>query len=106
MKGAPGLGSMAGHLAVLERQRGRPAEVVADAEAERVEYPFVLEHVWLWFNELGGRRTGHGAGPNPLSHTEVIAWATLREICPTPEEVQLLMRLDAAVLASTRETKA
>jgi hypothetical protein len=49
--------------------------------------------------ELSGTRTSNGFGPNPISFTEMQAWAILNGIAPTPWEIRLLRRLDAATLA-------
>lgn len=49
--------------------------------------------------ELSGSRTSNGFGLNPISFTEILSWATLAGVAPTPWEVRLLKRLDAATLA-------
>lgn len=35
---------------------------------------------WTAFNDLSGRRTGNGFGPNPISTSEIVAWLNLHEI--------------------------
>lgn len=105
-KGAPDLGPMAAHLASIERQTGRRPVARDPFEGiDTADCPEVREYVWDWFVELATRRTGGAVGPNPLSHGELLAWATLTERDLTPEEVRLLMRLDDVALATLREAK-
>lgn len=76
-----------------------------DGATEEFALPEVLASVWEDFHELAARRTGGPAGPNPLSHQEVLAWALLTERDPTPWEVRLLLLLDDAMLTTLREAK-
>lgn len=103
VKGAANLGDMAAHLASIERQTGR-RPVAAEAEVE-AECPEPFAHVWDWFYELASRRGAGVAGPNPLTHGDVQAWATMTGRDPTPTEVRLLLRLDDCWLAVTREAR-
>lgn len=56
-------------------------------------------HLWEWFQELNGARTGNGFGPNPLPFTEISAWSALTGRSPRPWEVQAIRLLDAAYIA-------
>lgn len=107
VKGAPNLGSQASAIASFERQMGRKMAVAPKVkDGERViegthELPPLLEYVWDWFQELAGRRT-MGMAPNPITHADVLAWSRVTDRDVTPWEVQLLLRLDDAMLASLR----
>jgi hypothetical protein len=94
----------------LHRRSGKFLEGVAEELVQHCEKsaasrnyrgapPFVLDYVWGWFCELSGARTSNGFGLNPISFTEILAWAQLAGVAPTPWEVRLLKRLDAATLA-------
>lgn len=54
--------------------------------------------IWSWFVEISGTRTYHAAGPNPISHAEIEAWARLHRWPLQPHHVALLRTLDAAWL--------
>lgn len=68
-------------------------------------------HLLDWFNELSASRSGNGYGPNPISYSELLAWARLTHRRPSPGEIAILRRLDeevirhAAAEADKRETK-
>lgn len=51
-----------------------------------------------WFGELASARTSSGFGGNPISYSEVKAWAELTGRKPSPLEVNALRRLDARYL--------
>lgn len=73
---------------------------------EPAPLPWALRHIWEWFHELAGRAGSNGFGPNPLSYTEIAAWARLTGRHPQPHEVQLLLRLhDAWRVAITPKPK-
>lgn len=52
-----------------------------------------------WFGELSAARTSGAFGANPITFAEINAWAQLTGNEPTPTEVQIMRRLDVAVLA-------
>lgn len=56
--------------------------------------PRQAQHVWEWFLELAAARTGNGFGPNPISFSELKAWADLTGRNPKPLEIQWLKALD------------
>lgn len=101
-KGAANLGSLADHRASIERQTGRR---LPEAVAPVRTLPVVLAHVWEWFTELAARRTGGPVGPNPITHGDIRAWAVTTGRDPTPEEVQLLCRMDDLAMTVFREAK-
>jgi hypothetical protein len=64
---------------------------------EGPEFPEALEYLWGWAMELYGRSGVGMAGLVPLTYTTVQHWSELTEQYPTPDEVQGLMRIDAAL---------
>lgn len=52
---------------------------------------------------LGNARTSNGFGANPITWSDVHAWAVLTRQQPTPWEISVLRRLDGAVLAALNE---
>ena len=64
----------------------------------RGDPPLELEQVWRWYCELGSARTSNGFGLNPLSYTEIKAYADLTGVRMTPWEITLLKRLDTVTL--------
>ena len=59
-----------------------------------------LLYLLEWFGELSAARGAGVAGPNPISFAEIAAWARLTGADPSPAEVQILRRIDAAFLAA------
>lgn len=72
--------------------------VRARAALEGPPAPPELEYLLGWAIELGeGRRYGMN-GPEPISYTDIDAWARLTGRAPAPHEVQALVLLDRARL--------
>ena len=67
--------------------------------------PRAVKHVWGWFRELHSARACAEYGPNPITYSEIGAWADLTKRNPTPEEVQLIKRIDGAYLNSLGDGK-
>lgn len=67
------------------------------------DIPAALAHLWEWFCELSGARSGNGGGPNPISYSEVMAWALLTGRAPAPQDVRAIMALDAVFFAELGE---
>lgn len=67
------------------------------------DIPAALSHIWEWFCELSATRSGNGAGPNPISYSEVMAWALLTGRAPSPRDVRAIMELDAAFFRELAE---
>ena len=63
-----------------------------------LELPVVFFELWEWFIELHMARGSNGMTLNPISFTEIKAWAELTGTEITPKEVRLLKMLDGAVL--------
>jgi hypothetical protein len=60
--------------------------------------PETLAHLWAWFCELDGGRTGQA----PLAWSDLKAWAELTGRSPRPWEVHILRRLDRLRLEVAR----
>lgn len=67
------------------------------------DIPVALLHLWEWFCELSAARSGNGGGPNPISYSEVQAWARLTGRRPEPRDVQVIMMLDQEFFAELAE---
>jgi len=81
-------------LEQVEKQTGiRPPEL------DGPECPDAVEYLWKWFIELDNARGGNGFGLNPISYTELLAWATMTRANPSPWEVATLKRIDALFLS-------
>lgn len=87
------------HLIVAEESAGEPL-------FEEPEVPSAGEHLWFWFWDLDAVR-GHDMGsPEPLTYTEILAWAGLRRFGPEPWETEALRQMDVAYrIAATPKQK-
>lgn len=66
-----------------------------------LDIPAVADYVWEWFWSLNSRRGFVESGMLPLSYAEIDAWARRMRISITPEEVEMLTRMDDAMLAAS-----
>jgi hypothetical protein len=62
--------------------------------------PPELVYVLTWFYELAAARGSSGFGLNPISYSEIDAWARLSGIEIDSSEVALVRLVDAAFLRS------
>lgn len=62
--------------------------------------------LWQIFGELSGTRTYNQAGPNPISHQEIAAYARLARWPLQPHHVAILRAMDAAYLDHTYSPQA
>lgn len=62
------------------------------------EVPPQAAHLLDWFGELSTGRTSNGFGPNPLTWSDITAWASLTGTDLRPWEVRLLKQLDIVFL--------
>ena len=77
------------HLVVAEEASG-------ESLFEEPEVPAAGEHLWFWFWDLdAGRGYGMG-GAEPLTYTELQAWAGMLRTRPEPWEIEALRRMDVA----------
>jgi hypothetical protein len=81
------------HLESVAQQTGEIPQELAEARA--VVCPDGAVGVWGWFLELH-RTRGGGFGPEPLSHREIAAWASLTGQQLEQWELQALRELDGA----------
>lgn len=86
------------HLEQLERVTGNRPDGL-----NVTEFPPAAGHLLVWFWELNSTRTSNGFGANPISYTEISAWAMLTSHVLRPEEVRLLRVLDNAFLSVMNE---
>jgi hypothetical protein len=84
------------HLAPLAKRGDRDALALLRAPL----YPERCSHLIGWFFELHGRRSMGQYGPAPLSWADLYAWACLTGRKPTPWELRVLGRIDAAYFAT------
>lgn len=61
------------------------------------DLPEQVEHIWAWFQKLHRRRQ-YGFVANPLTPSEIAAWAALSGTTITPFEFDALCGVDDAVL--------
>lgn len=59
--------------------------------------PGLCAHLWRWFQELAATRQS-GFGANPISFSEIDAWARLTRTRPAAWEVRALRALDNELL--------
>lgn len=83
----------------------RIGDAAAAAELEGPECPEEAAYLVDWFWELWYRSGVGMAGPAPLSHRELDAWARLTRTDPDPLEVWALMQLDAAAMDDSEAPK-
>ena len=71
----------------------------AAAQGKPIRIPEGGRLLWRWFADLSASRTYHGAGPNPISYSEIEAYARLMRWPLRPDHVQMIRRMDDAFLA-------
>lgn len=62
------------------------------------EFPKLLNLVWSFFIQLSQSRTAGFSGPNPITYTEIQAWANLTQTRLNPYDVGIIKRLDSIYL--------
>lgn len=80
----------------LQRQLG--AALGAALAGRDVALPEAGCLIWSWFVELSASRTYGMSGPNPLSWSEIEAWARLRRWPLSDSHITILRALDRAWL--------
>lgn len=66
--------------------------------------PLFAAYLWEWYQELNGSRQV-GMAANPLTYTEIQAWAAMTGRKPDPWEVEQLKTLDLAWLEIVSDTR-
>jgi hypothetical protein len=64
------------------------------------EPPLELAYLWEWFQDLHTARGSNGMGPNPITYTDIAAWAGLSGITLRAPEIQAILMLDRLWLRS------
>jgi hypothetical protein len=67
-----------------------------------VEFPEILDQLWLWFLDLNSSRSG-GMGPGPITYPDMQAYFRLMRIDPEPWQVGVIKRMDGIALESMRD---
>ncbi|MDB4913105.1 MAG: hypothetical protein JWM95_749 [Gemmatimonadetes bacterium] len=80
--------------AALTHGADSPQHLAALRELEGPEFPESLDYLWRWFQELHRTRAAGMNGPEPMTHTEIDAWARLTNRTPDALEVDALLMLD------------
>jgi hypothetical protein len=65
--------------------------------------PLELSFLWDWFQELHAARGSNGWGPNPLTFSDIAAWAGLTGVAIRAPELQCLVILDRLWLQAQSE---
>lgn len=68
----------------------------------RVPVPDGGQLVWRWFIDLCRTRSYHGYGPNPLTYSEIEAYARLYGWPLEGRHVDMILELDRAWMARAR----
>ena len=58
----------------------------------------MVSYIWSAFIRLSGSRTAGFSGPNPISYTEIQAWANLTNQVLSPRDVEAIMKIDLVYL--------
>lgn len=76
------------------------AKVTGHTPPDLIEPPFPdrASHIWQAFVELHAGRSYSGGGPNPLSWSEMLAWATLMGLGLKEWEIRAIKALDGVWL--------
>lgn len=84
----------------LENAARRGVKAAVAALEGPGEPPAEIAYLRDWYDELARGRSYNGmtGTPNPITYSEVDAWARLTQRAVTPEEVNALLRLDSATL--------
>ena len=64
---------------------------------KRATMPPELEFLWLWYLDLSTSRqyAGMSGSPLRLTHTEILAWATLHQIALEPWQLRAIRLIDS-----------
>lgn len=91
-------------LRLLHEIREQTGVVAPELQA-LPELPRGTEHVWRWYCELDAKRQA-GVSVNALSWGDIQAYFALKRIEPTAWELETLVKVDDAFLASRYDNKA
>ncbi|MBN9333632.1 hypothetical protein [Devosia sp.] len=65
-------------------------------------FPDVGRLAWRWFNDLCRTRTSNGYGPNPLSYSEIEAYARLYRWSLEARHVDMILAMDRVWMEHAR----
>ncbi|PRX11228.1 UNVERIFIED_ORG: hypothetical protein BCL66_102189 [Martelella mediterranea] len=65
----------------------------------KVPFPEAGQLIWQWFADLSRARTWHMSGPNPISHSEIEAYARLSGWPIRADHVGIIAAMDQVFLA-------
>lgn len=84
------------HLVAAWKQSGiKPQELKAVPVL-----PDLVAYLWSYYLKLHSRRVNYGWGHVPLSYLEVEAWARLNKLVLDPWELDAILEIDDAYIAS------
>lgn len=89
LNSAEGGATIREHLTSIWNQTGVKPEAL-----EPLPFPELLTDVWGYFLELHNARTSNGFGINPISFTEIDAWARLTNKPVSPGDINIIRQLD------------
>jgi hypothetical protein len=69
---------------------------------EGLPFPKGFTYLWDWYGELGSSRQ-NGMAPNPLTFTEIKAWADLTQRDVAPWEIEIIKTIDNSYLRTGAE---
>lgn len=103
-KGADGAG-LRDHIEQLCKQTGKTRKELglSGDDDDDDDIPQAGRHLWDWFWELHQGRGSNGFSPNPISWTELDAWARRFGLDLNPFELCALKSMDRAYLAACAE---
>lgn len=74
------------------------AAISAQHNGRRLNIPVAGILLWNLYQQIAASRTYHSAGPNPISFTEIEAFARLHRWPLRPHHIGILRAMDNAVL--------
>jgi len=80
-------------LQQVQRQTGKTPK-----ELESPPFPTLVSHIWSAFIALSSARTNGYNGPNPLTYTDIKAWAELTNSYVSSRDVEAIKLLDTVFI--------
>lgn len=93
-------------MSPFERLEAQLADAMkAHLAGGRIAVPPAGRLAWQWFSQLSSTRMFNPAGPNPIAHAEILAWARLYRWPIRSRHVDLIRALDDAWLVHFHEAR-
>lgn len=70
-----------------------------------VNLPAGGELLWRWFLDLHKARTFHAAGPNPITHADILAYASLTRWPIEPRHIAIIRAMDETYLEAVMQKR-